>query len=63
LSVYQLAERYGVCVASIYAWTEKAWMPASVKLGGRRYWWADEISAWEAAGFPRDNHSRDRAER
>lgn len=53
LNVYQMAERFNVHPSTIARWRYERVVPEPVKLGGRRFWFLDEINEWEAAGFPR----------
>ncbi|MAT71204.1 MAG: hypothetical protein CMJ58_16965 [Planctomycetaceae bacterium] len=59
MSIYALAERYDVSVNAIHSWRSKGWMPPGFLFRGRRLWWADDIAAWEQAGFPRKWESKD----
>ena len=48
LSVYQLAERYGVKPATIWNWQRQGKLPQGFLLGSRRFWMTSDIQQWES---------------
>jgi excisionase family DNA binding protein len=47
LSVGDLADRYAVPVATIYAWLHKGTAPASLKVGKYRRFRLTDVESWE----------------
>ncbi|WP_314612466.1 helix-turn-helix transcriptional regulator [Streptomyces stackebrandtii] len=55
LSVADLAERYGVSVATIHAWNYQHSGPPRMRLGKRVFYRLDDVLAWEEAHMIRDD--------
>jgi excisionase family DNA binding protein len=47
LSVAELADRYGVPVATVYAWLHKGTAPPSLKIGKYRRFRLEDVRTWE----------------
>ena len=47
LSPEEIAERYGVPLATIYGWRTKGYGPRGVKIGRHVRYPADEVERWE----------------
>lgn len=53
LNVYQLAARIGVHPSTVVRYRHEGIVPDPTRLGGRIFWFADEIDEWERLGYPR----------
>jgi predicted DNA-binding transcriptional regulator AlpA len=49
LSIVDLAERYGVSIATIHAWNCQRSGPRRMRLGKRVFYRLDDVLAWEEA--------------
>ncbi|AJF68166.1 helix-turn-helix transcriptional regulator [Streptomyces vietnamensis] len=55
LSIADLAERYGVSIATIHAWNYQRSGPRRMRLGKRVFYRLDDVLAWEEAHMIRDD--------
>ena len=53
LNIFQVAQRYGVAPSTVYAWLNRGWFVPRTRLGGRVFWYEDELDQWDEDGFPR----------
>jgi len=52
-SFYEVAARYKVGVSTLYDWWKRGRIIAPHKLGGKTFWFAEDLDEWEQAGCPR----------
>jgi len=58
INFYELATRLKIALPTAYMWHTKGWLPSPHKVGGRWYFFVDEIDDWENAGCPRQETSQ-----
>lgn len=58
INFYELAVRLEKNVSTVYQWHAKGWLPSPHKVGGRWFFFVDEIDAWENSGCPRNESTQ-----